>query len=96
MLCTNEFSCTCIVLSFLHSRLQQTKRLPEMVHDYNAHTLGVDRMDLDDGILFISEKVDQVVEESVFWVLEVIVNNAHIVYKMHTSNSMKLSMKEFR
>ena len=44
----------------------------------------------DDGLF------NQVVEEGVIWVLEVIVNNAHIVYKIHTSNSRKLTMKEFR
>ena len=81
---------------FFHSRLQQIKRLPEMVHDYNAHMLGVDRMDQTMAYYSFQRKSIKWWRKVFFWVLEVIVNNAHIVYKMHTSNSRKLSMKEFR
>ena len=36
------------------------------------------------------------VGESLFWFLEVTVNNAHIIYKMHTNTRTKLTMKDFR
>ena len=67
-----------------------------MVHDYNAHVLGVDRMDWMMAYYSFQRKSIEWWRKVFFGVLEVTVNNAHIVYKLHTSNPRRLTMKEFR
>ena len=67
-----------------------------MVHDYNAHMLGVDRMDQMMAYYSFQRKSIKWWRKVFFWVLEVMVNNAHILYKAHTSSPRKLTMKEFR
>ena len=72
------------------------KKLPEMVDDYNHHMMGVDRMDQMMSYYSFQRKSIKWWRKVFFWVMEVMVNNAHVIYKAHTTTSRKLTMKEFR
>ena len=43
--CTVNVSIHSFIKTLSRFQPSQLKRLPEMVHDYNAHMMGVDRMD---------------------------------------------------
>ena len=67
-----------------------------MVHDYNAHMMGVNRMDQMMSSYSFERKLIKWWRKVFFWMLEVLINNAHVLYKLHTSTTQKLTMKEFR
>ena len=67
-----------------------------MVHHYNQHMMGVDRMDQMMAYYSFQRKSIKWWRKVFFWLLEVVVNNAHVLYKTHTSSTRKLTLKEFR
>ena len=67
-----------------------------MVHQYNQHMMGVDRMDQMMAYYAFDRKSIKWWRKVFFWLLEVAVNNAHVLYKSHTSSARKMTLKEFR
>jgi len=86
------------VYIYLGNRISRNppKRKPSMVHEYNKYMLGVDRMDQMTAYYSFQWKSIKWWRKVFFWLLEVIVNNAHILYKSHTNARRKLTLKEFR
>ena len=72
------------------------QRKPAAVHDYNQHMRGVDRMDQMVAYYSFGRKSIKWWRKVFFWMVEVMVNNAHILYTRHTSSQRKLPMVEFR
>jgi hypothetical protein len=77
-------------------RFSGNKHLPEMVHECNQHMMGVDRMDQMMAYYSFQQKSIKLWRKVFFWLLEVAVNNAHVLYKSHTSSFRKMQLKEFR
>ena len=77
-------------------RCSGNKRLPEVVHEYNHHMNGVDKMDQMMAYYGFERKSIKWWRKVFFWMVEVAVNNAHVLYKSYTSNSRKMSLKDFR
>ena len=65
-----------------------------MVHD-KAYD-GVDRMDQMMSYYTFQRKTIKWWRKVFFWLLEVIVHNAFTLYRVHTSSTRKLSLKDFR
>ena len=72
------------------------QRKPALVNDYNQHLRGVDRMDQMTAYYAFGRKSIKWWRKVFFWIVEVMVNNAHVLYMRHTSSRRKLSQMEFR
>ena len=66
------------------------QRKPAAVHDNNQHIRGVDRMDQMVAYYSFGRKSIKWWRKVFFWMVEVMVNNAHILYTRHTSSQRKL------
>ena len=69
---------------------------PRVVIEYNKYMLGVDRLDQRMSYYQFVRKSVRWWRKVFFWMLEVVVVNAYILYANHTDARRKLSHKEFR
>ena len=68
------------------------QRKPAAVHDYNQRMRGVNRMDQMVAYYSFGRKSIKWWRKVFFWMVEVMVNNGHILYTRHTSSQRKLPM----
>lgn len=75
--------CVCVTNEFLscHSKGNE-KMKPEMIQDYNLNMLGVDKLDQLMSYYSFLHKTVKWWRKVFFWLLEVAVINAYIIYKM--------------
>ena len=69
---------------------------PLVVDKYNQYMLGVDRLDQRMSYYQFNRKSVRWWRQVFFWVLEVMIVNAFILYLAHTDARRKLTHKEFR
>ena len=69
---------------------------PLVVDKYNQYMLGVDRLDQRMSYYQFNRKSVRWWRKVFFWVLEVMIVNASILYLAHTDARRKLTRKEFR
>ena len=69
---------------------------PLVVDKYNQYMLGVDRLDQRMSYYQFNRKSVRWWRKVFFWVLEVMIVNAFILYLAHTDARRKLTHKEFR
>ena len=72
------------------------KLKPMVVDQYNKYMLGVDLLDQRMSYYQFVRKSVKWWRKVFFWMVEVVVVNAYIVYCRHTDARRKLSHKEFR
>ena len=72
------------------------KMKPLVVDKYNQYMLGVDRLDQRVSYYQFNRKSVRWWRKVFFWVLEVMIVNASILYLAHTDARRKLTRKEFR
>ena len=72
------------------------KSKPQVVHEYNRYMLGVDRLDQRTSYYHFIRKSVKWWRKVFFWIVEVAVVNAYIIYTQHTNAQRKLTHKEFR
>ena len=73
-----------------------SKSKPQVVDEYNWYMLGVDRLDQRMSYYHFVRKSVKWWRKVFFWILEVAVVNAYILYTQHTNAQRKLTHKEFR
>jgi hypothetical protein len=72
------------------------KLKPMVVDQYNKYMLGVDRLDQRMSYYQFVRKSVRWWRKVFFWMVEVVVVNAYIVYTVHTDARRKLTHKQFR
>ena len=87
-----------MTMNILTSRRVGTppKMKPLVVDAYNKFMLGVDRLDQRMSYYQFVRKSVKWWRKVFFWMIEVMVVNAYILYTQHTDAARKLSHKEFR
>lgn len=69
---------------------------PKMVDEYNKYMLGVDRLDQRMSYHQFARKSVRWWRKVFFWMMEVAVVNAYILYTQHTNDRRKMAHKQFR
>ncbi len=72
------------------------KLKPMVVDQYNKYMLGVDHLDQSMSYYQFVRKSVRWWRKVFFWMVEVVVVNAYIVYTVHTDARRKLTHKQFR
>ena len=70
-----------------------SKTKPEVVHDYNKHMLGVDKLDQLASYYSFLHKSVKWWRKVFFWAMEVAVVNSYIIYKEHMSSHSQRPMQ---